>query len=773
MSQHLRAMQRLRFRGVFLFLPAVGLVVACGGGDDEPRDPGTGVDPNTVTVAVASGNDQSGPAGGRLAQPLAVAVRGPDGAPARDITIRFRRVSGTVTLLDTLAVSDFDGTARGTVLLGTTTGAARISAEVLQAPTRAVTFDLTVSPPPTIAALSPATFGPGDTIRVTGTGFALLGTSPGVLFAGERGTLVPGSITATELRAVVPPCVPAGPVQVRLQANELQTAPVDGTAATRNAPLRLAEFEAVTLPAARAASCLAFAGNARYALLPSFAATRDFAVGRSRDSVPSFPYVIGASGTPTPQVIGQRPPRTDDPAAAFHLFLRWQERQIASEAASAYRQARVTDGVSLSLARADLPAVGSTRQFQVLNSLTASPATYATVTARLVYAGSNILLYVDQATPTPPSGVADTTYARLGVQFNDDLFPIDARTFGAPTDIDGNGRTLVLFTPVVNRLTSDRAGCGSYIAGFFNGIDLVATSSRGNRGEIFYGSVPGAQISSQANCLLTIANWNRATPATFIHELQHLISFGQHVLRRNGESEDVWLNEGLSHIAEELGGRLYEQRFPAPADRTDPAQLFPNSAQGFLPPNFSNAYDFFSSRTEYSLTSPTEFGTLEERGVAWLFLRWLGDLRGEQLYGQLVQTNRTGTANVEAVSGEPFTRLFADFATAVLLDNFPGADTTRINPRYQIRSRNLRAIYARLNAIDRTNFPRPYPLELADLPAAQRLTAGGSFTGSLKPGAFDLFELRLTGGAANASFRAPTGSFQSDLNAQLTVVRMP
>lgn len=770
MIQHLRAMRRPRPR-IAVLGTALLTVAACGGDDGDGPPPGPS--PADVSVSIGSGNNQTGPAGGRLAQPLVVAVRNPDGSPARDITIRFRRITGTVTLLDSLAVSDFDGNARGTVVLGATPGAARISAEVLQASDKVVTFDATVAAPPTITALQPASFGPGDTVRVTGTGFGLLGTATGVLFGGERGTVVPGSLSATELRAVVPPCVPAGTVQVRVQDGDFQSATVDGTASARSAPLRLAEYEAVTLPAARAASCLAFAGNARYALLPQYAATQDFAIGRNRDSVPSFSYVIGASGAVTPQVVGTRPPRTGDPVADFHLFLRWQEKQLAPAAAAAYRTVQATEGVSLSVARAEVPAVGSTRTFSVLNSLTASPATYSTITARLVYAGSNILVYVDQATPGPPSGVNDATFAQVGAQFNDDLFPIDARTFGAPTDIDNNGRTLVLFTPVVNRLTIDRAGCGSYIAGFFNGIDLVATSTRGNRGEVFYGTVPGAQISSLSNCLLTVANWQRTTPATFIHELQHLISYGQHVLRRNGDAEDVWLNEGLSHIAEELGGRLYEQRFPAPADRTDPAQLFPNSAQGFLPPNFANAYDFFADRTAYSLTSPTQFGTLEERGVAWLFLRWLGDLRGEAAFGQLVQTNRIGAANVEAVAGEPFPRLFADFVTAVLLDNFPGADTTRINPRYQLRSRNLRQIYARLNAIDRTNFPTAYPLDLASLPATQRLVAGGTFAGSLKPGGFDLFELRLGGSAANATFRPPTGSFQSTLNAQLTVVRVP
>ncbi len=138
-----------------------------------------------------------------------------------------------------------------------------------------------------------------------------------------------------------------------------------------------------------------------------------------------------------------------------------------------------------------------------------------------------------------------------------------------------------------------------------------------------------------------------------------------------------------------------------------------------------------------------------------------------------MQTTRTGATNAEAVAGEPFPRLFADFLTAVALDDYPGADMTRVNRRYQFTSRNLRQIYARLNTVDRQNYPLPYPLDAANLGAGKRLQAGSTVAGSAKPGGFDLFELRLAGGAASATFRPASGAFQANLNAQLTVIRIP
>ncbi|MCU0619541.1 MAG: IPT/TIG domain-containing protein, partial [Gemmatimonadaceae bacterium] len=490
MGKHLYASRRPRIASWLVTLALAG-VAACGDAGDGPAGGGGG---GVVvgSIAIDGGNNQTGPAGGTLDVPLAVRIRQPDASPARDVTVRFRVVSGGARLLDEVAVTDFDGIARGTVILGTAEEGSRIVAEVRDDVSRSVTFDVTATAPPVLAALTPSSFGPGDTIRITGTGFGSNAGSAQVLFGAERGTVVPGSASATALRVVVPPCVASGSVPVTARVASVTTNALPGSASGRSAPLRLALYEAVTLPGAAVATCQPLDGNARYALLPHYAAATDFAIGSARDSVPSFPFQLGAAGAALPQVVAPRPPRATDPAMALHAFLRWQEQQLASEAATAYRQARgrLPEGVSLSIALAEVPTLGSTRAFQVLNSLTASPSTYSTVTARLVYAGANILVWLDQTAPTP-TGVSDQTYVTLGRQFDEDLFPIDARTFGQPTDIDQNGRVHVLFTPVVNRLTADRTTCGSYIAGFFNGIDLVASSTRGNRGEIFYGSVPG------------------------------------------------------------------------------------------------------------------------------------------------------------------------------------------------------------------------------------------------------------------------------------------
>ena len=98
-------------------------------------------------------------------------------------------------------------------------------------------------------------------------------------------------------------------------------------------------------------------------------------------------------------------------------------------------------------------------------------------------------------------------------------------------------------------------------------------------------------------------------PPTFIHEFQHMISYGQHALTLGGDAEDTWLNEGLSHYAEELGGRL------VPDDQNPTLGRSPNSLTQFAFSNYDNAYKYLSNPEASALIeSAQSSGTLTERG---------------------------------------------------------------------------------------------------------------------------------------------------------------
>jgi len=319
---------------------------------------------------------------------------------------------------------------------------------------------------------------------------------------------------------------------------------------------------------------------------------------------------------------------------------------------------------------------------------------------------------VDTAASTAYS---DAQLEQLGQLFDNDLYRTDVDAFGAESDIDGNGKVLVFMTPRVNALVpaGDCAGKG-FVTGFFYGRDLLPSLSNSNAGEIFFSLVPDP--GGQYSCSHAALDVMRLVPGTFVHEFQHMISFFQHVVARAGESEEHWINEGLSHIAEELVSRLFEQRYPAPLGRSTPTQLFPDSASAFISPQMLNTYIYLNNTPNHSVTTFIGSGSIEERGAAWLFLRWLGDQKGEPIFQRLVQTSLTGVANIEARAGEPFARLFGDFSIAVYADSIPFLPRGVVAPRYRFLSRNIRQLMARQATI--SGFPNQFPLVPVFVPFA-------------------------------------------------------
>ena len=520
----------------------------------------------------------------------------------------------------------------------------------------------------------------------------------------------------------------------------------------------MAVFQALTVRTASLAECAWVTGNgAKYVVVPQFpteTATR--ALVR---------YSIGNGGSlaaAASAISGQ----TLSPAARFDNTLRQIERSLAPHAGQAARELRAIALAAQGVRGPSLQQVGSTRTFKVLSSIpenSQQQLTFANVTAVLRFAGQNILIYVDQQAPSGASGLSDSVITKLGRWFDQDLYPIGVNTFGSESDIDANDRVIVLMTPVVNGLTS-RTECDVVISGFFFGLDLE-DSPNSNRAEVFYSLVPDPQ--GQFSCARSVSVVENSTPPTFIHEFQHMISYNQHtIVRPGGQDEEAWLNEGLSHIAEEVGARYYDNKYPnLPAGR-----LFSDTANIFINNDLSNSYDFLEATGTTSLTLFESTGSLEERGAAWLFLRWLADQKDSTIFARLVQTNLTSIANVEAVAGEPFPVLFGDWALALWTDSIPGHPRTSVPQRNRYKSRNLRRIYARLNEIAPAQFPRVYPL------VPRQLGAGASLENSMYPGTMEYFLTQAPAADPSIGFRfaRPDGqTHPAALKAQLGLFRLP
>jgi len=198
-------------------------------------------------------------------------------------------------------------------------------------------------------------------------------------------------------------------------------------------------------------------------------------------------------------------------------------------------------------------------------------------------------------------------------------------------------------------------------------------------------------------------------PVTFIHEFQHMISFGQHVLARGGNGEVLWLNEGFSHYAEELGGRSYA---------LSPNAMVTDCVIGqidcrFYGGDLLNAYAYLDSTSRHFLLPTAGIGTLAERGAAWLFVRYMVDKYAagstmtdwNSLTRALVGTSQTGAQNIATVTGDPFTTVVSRWALANYVTDWGGAP-----PELQYDSWRLHSVYSSLHTQRPNTFKNFYPL---------------------------------------------------------------
>lgn len=399
--------------------------------------------------------------------------------------------------------------------------------------------------------------------------------------------------------------------------------------------------------------------------------------GREADSGISAPYKVTGSSqaTATPTVVPSPLLSAFLPAlpeVAFHNLLRMRERAL-----SATPSAPLFDKVRITPSAAVPPVVGEQRTFNVCTTRRCDTFVQATATAKAV--GQRVAIFVDN--DAPAGGYSDTDLTDAGTVFDDFLYPIDTAAFGRESDIDANGVVIVLLSHRVNALSPNCNSTGSVILGYFFGADLLPLSAANpgsNEAEIFFGLVPDP---TNPTCDISRDYARRRLPATFIHELQHMISFNQHVLIGRETSEETWLNEGLSHFAEELGGRL----IPDVA-----CPVTGSCSTEFLGGDLENAFDYLTSPEAHFLIEPgSSSGELAERGANWLFVRWLVDhfaadsVLGTEFTRRLVGTPLVGVANVVAQTGANFSVLVTEWQMTNYLDDVPGFDQPSARLRYK------------------------------------------------------------------------------------------
>jgi hypothetical protein len=445
------------------------------------------------------------------------------------------------------------------------------------------------------------------------------------------------------------------------------------------APLNLAVGEHMVLNPASTSGCLrvpaAGGAGAEYLVVLSSGATventsgayqlRTVSQGGAAAAPPTAPRVA------PPQSIAPRSPGAQQ---RFDGMLRARERGLLADPRN-----RVAFAPPAAVAAAP-PTVGDQRTFKVCTNLTCS--TFGDVTATARYVGDHIAVYLDDDVPTNDP-LTNADLQELGETFDEFHYPIDTTAFGRESDLDNNQVVIALMTDAVNALTSDCSD--GRIIGYFFGGDLLVNFANSNKSEVFYTLVPHPSTSG-CTSVSRQSVINNLKP-TLIHEFQHMISFNQRALVRTGNSEETWLNEALSHFAEELAGRLI------PSSECTPT--FPSCRSQYSSGNLLNVYDFMREPEDEFLIFPGN-GSLEERGASWIFLRWALDqfaadtILGTATTRQLVQTTALGAANVAAATGGNFQTMVAQYLLALYLDD---SGFTEPTGRLRLKSWGLRSIF--------------------------------------------------------------------------------
>lgn len=315
------------------------------------------------------------------------------------------------------------------------------------------------------------------------------------------------------------------------------------------------------------------------------------------------------------------------PQEILSAWLRASEQILAEEELPPEAAIDASASKSAGFKAMKAAGVGDVEEFKVLSSLS-SVNSYVTVTARVRCVGDNVVFYVD--TDPAPDGMVSDEQVDILCEYFDRTARIEQDLLGEISDVDGNGKLDVLMTKQINKLG---AMGGGIVTGYFYASDLYPpneasrTNLASNQREIIYTMVPDPQ-GRYGTAISNDFAMSNLLPAVLPHELQHAISYNQHVFVNGGQPEENWLNEAMSHFIEDYMGYNVEN----------------------------------PSRYSMYLASPSTYGVvtnsspnLMERGASYLFLRFLYEQAadGDAFIRGLSQTGARGVANLEAAFNGP------------------------------------------------------------------------------------------------------------------------
>ena len=388
--------------------------------------------------------------------------------------------------------------------------------------------------------------------------------------------------------------------------------------------------------------------------------------------------------------------------ARFEAKLRLTERRELDFNAGrrAYRERVANSPLGKSI-NAAIPAVGDKTTFKVPAKFDASGkylgggcTSFTSATATVKHISNRAIIYLDDAAPA--GGFTDTDFQTIGNDFDNLIYPTDVEYFGTPLDQDANSRVIILYTPLVNKLTEPNQS--GFVGGFFFVGDLFPATGTGscaqsNMAEIFYALAPdpGGTIN---NNVRTTERVRQGTRGTIAHEVQHMINGSERFRSTVTENfESVWLDEALAHFAEDLNGRVATSRSET-GNYSDVQLRSPfNEYEAFFFQNFARFRIYLQNPASLSPTSSMADTSLAVRGAAWALLRYTADHYApggdvKAFIKSLIPGPDTGVVNLTRRAGNvPFDTLAAGWLVANAADD---AGIPNLSTKYTYKTYNMR-----------------------------------------------------------------------------------
>ena len=379
---------------------------------------------------------------------------------------------------------------------------------------------------------------------------------------------------------------------------------------------------------------------------------------------------------------------------------------------------------------------------------------------------------IAQDITAPSTGFTAADFQAIGAEFESLIYPADTLYFGRETDRNSDGRVTILFTPEVNRATP--AGSSAFTAGYFWGGDLLKKSEyerfntpcpQTNEQEIFYMVVPDPNGTINGN-LRSISFVRQITRGTVAHEFQHMINHGKRILNPVVDStETFWLNEALSHLAEELVGRAnrgfsdFQQLTFADINSGTSASA---DYESFFRQNLARYRSWMLRPDSSSPTSNASPSQLAPRGAAWMFLRYAADYHSngnlKAYLRNIVSGPDIGLRNMLQHSNGA---QYDDLLSGWLISQFTDQQAIRNLPsRYHMRSWAVHDVMAGAN---NNVFPLQVTQLLSGIVQTRSLSGSGNY-----------FRLVRSTPLPQTTFRmqSPTGSTVGFAGARVYVVRV-